>query len=55
MTLKLDEKTHLLKLLEQWSLNTVGGYDAMDAELFTLRSVIERSRQRAARAQPAAR
>lgn len=40
VTLKLDEKTHLLKLLEQWSLDTVGGYDAMDAELFTLRNAL---------------
>jgi hypothetical protein len=40
VTLKLDEKTYLLKLLEQWSLDTVGGYDAMSAELFTLRNAL---------------
>jgi hypothetical protein len=40
VTLEPDEKTYLLKLLEQWSLDTVGGYDAMDAELFTLRNAL---------------
>jgi hypothetical protein len=40
VTLKRDEKTYLLKLLEQWSLDTVGGFDAMSAELFALRNAL---------------
>jgi hypothetical protein len=40
VTLKRDEKTYLLKLLEQWSLDTIGGYDSMSGELFTLRNAL---------------
>ena len=40
VTLDLGQKTYLLELLEQWSLDTVGGYDAMSAELFTLRNAL---------------
>ena len=40
VTLDLGQKTYLLEPLEQWSLDTVGGYDAMSAELFTLRNAV---------------
>lgn len=40
VTLTLDEKTYLLKLLEQWSLDTIGGYEALPDELFTLRNAL---------------
>jgi hypothetical protein len=40
VTLALDQKTYLLKLLEQWSLDTIGGYDALHAELSTLRNAL---------------
>jgi hypothetical protein len=40
VTLKLDEKSYLLKLLEQWSLDTIGGYGALPDELFTLRNAL---------------
>ena len=40
VTLTLDEKTYLLKVLEQWSLDTVGGYDSLHTELFTLRNAL---------------
>lgn len=40
MTLELEQKTYLLDLLEQWSLDTVSGYDALPAEILALRNAL---------------
>ena len=40
VTLELDQKTYLLDLLEQWSLDTVSGYDALPAEILVLRNAL---------------
>jgi hypothetical protein len=40
VTLELEQKTYLLDLLEQWSLDTVSGYDALPPEIFALRNAL---------------
>ena len=40
VTLGLDQKTYLLDLLEQWSHDTISGYDALPAEIFALRNAL---------------